>query len=98
MYTVMVDDNYHFMDEHERYALGTFATREAAVAAAQAVVETFLQSARRPGLTAEALYAQYVAFGEDPFIVGPAGEAVTFSAWTYARERCEALAHDPPPA
>ena len=88
VYRVMVDDNYHYMDESERYLLGAYATREAAVAAARAVVDAFLLGARRPGMTAEALYTQYVTFGEDPFIVGPAGEAGLFSAWDYARARC----------
>lgn len=33
MYKVIVADNYHYMDESESYASGTYATLEEAVAA-----------------------------------------------------------------
>ena len=91
MFHVRVDDNYHFMDEAERYALGAYASLEAAVAAAQALVDRDVLAAYRPGVTAAQLYEQYTAFGPDPFIVPPEGVAVAFSAWAYARGRCEAL-------
>ncbi len=91
VFHVRVDDNYHFMDEAERYELGAYASLEAAVAAAQALVDRELLAAFKPGLTAAQLYAQYTAFGPDPFIAPDDGQAVTFSAWAYARERCEAL-------
>lgn len=32
-YEVYVDDNFHFMDESERYKLGAFETCEEAIAA-----------------------------------------------------------------
>lgn len=90
-YRVLVDDNFHYMDEAERYELGTFATFEAALAAAQAVVDAYLRSAHKPGMTARALFESYKAFGEDPFIVAPDQPGAAFSAWEYAKRRCDAL-------
>ena len=90
-FRVLVDDNFHYMDESERYEHGSFATAEAAVVAARAIVDTYLKSAYRPGMTAEQLFESYTSFGEDPFIVGEGVEKVAFSAWTYAKERCGAL-------
>ena len=39
-------------------------------------------------MSAGQLYKEYVACGDDPFIQGPGAR---FSAWTYAKQRCEAL-------
>lgn len=86
-YKVLVDDNFHYMDETERYQLAEFPTAESAIAAAQRIVDDYLSSAYQPGMTAEELYTSYTSFGEDPFIVSP-GEKVEFSAWTYAKRRC----------
>ena len=87
-YTVLVDDNFDYMDEDKRYQHGAFATLEEAVQACQVIVDDFMHRTYRPGMSAAALYQEYVAAGEDPFIVGPGAK---FSAWTYAKERCEAL-------
>ena len=38
-YTVMVDDNFHYMDEEHRYEIGTFASYEAAVEACKKIVD-----------------------------------------------------------
>ena len=84
-YTVFVDDNFHYMDEDERYTLGVFATVEEAIAACRSIVDRCLN--HEPGMTAEAMFKKYAMFGEDPFIPG-----VEFSAWTYAKERCAELA------
>ncbi len=93
-YKVMVDDNYHFMDETERYELGVFATAEEAIAASRAIVDEFLTKAYKPGITAEELEKGYKGFGEDPFIVvvGGTDEPARFSAWEYAKERSQILA------
>jgi len=40
-YRVKVDDNFHFMDEGERWCLGTFASYEEALTAATQMVEGF---------------------------------------------------------
>ena len=87
-YTVYVDDNYHHLDESERYTLGEFSSCAEAVAACQEIVDEFLESSFRPSMTAKELYEAYVGFGEDPFIV-PADEK--FSAWDYAKRRCHEI-------
>lgn len=91
-FTVMVDDNYHYMDEDERYKHGDFATAEEALAAARNIVDGFLDTAYEPGMSGSALYASYTAFGDDPFIVSSSGlEDVKFSAWDYARVRSDEI-------
>jgi hypothetical protein len=44
-------------------------------------------------MTAEALYDRYMSFGDDPSIVVVEGAdaSAKFSAWRYAKERCEAI-------
>jgi len=93
-YRVEVDDNFHYMDEDERWCLGAFATYEEALVAAKQLVEQFFAEAKI-GKTAEELYDGYVAMGDDPFIV-PFGGAPQpkerFSAWNYAKKYAERLA------
>jgi hypothetical protein len=91
-YVVFVDDNFHYMDEDERYRSGDYDTFEEAVQACQTIVDKFLLNQYEPGMTSDKLYDQYVSFGEDPFIRGPGSN---FSAWNYARQRCEALCSNP---
>lgn len=88
-YTVLVNDNSHYMDEGERYKLGDFSAYDQALAACMRLVDDFLEARRRPGMSAPQLFEQYTSFGEDPFVVPPAEPA--FSAWDYARNRCEQL-------
>lgn len=92
-FVVLVDDNFHYMDESERYKLGEYATVELAVAAAQQVVDEYLDSAVKSGVQPAELMASYVMFGDDPFILatGAVQMRVMFSARDYARERCETL-------
>ena len=89
-YQVFVDDNYHHMDEEERYKHGDFATFEEALSACRAIVDEFLQDSVKKGVSADELYSVYTGFGEDPFIIG---EPVPFrfSARDYARERCSQI-------
>ncbi len=89
-FTVLVDDNYHYMDESERYELGEYASYEAAVAACKAIVDEFLTEAYTKRTSADDLYKGYVGFGEDPF-VRPEPEGVHFSAWGYAKQRCSEI-------
>ena len=65
-YQVLVDDNYHYQDEDERYKLGDFATFEQAETACKTIVDEYLQRSYKKGVTAEKLYEDYVGFGEDP--------------------------------
>lgn len=87
-YVIFVDDNFHYMDESERYKHGEYTTFEEAVNACQAIVEDSLSGLYEPGMSSNALFDQYVFCGEDPFIRGPKSD---FSAWDYAKQRCEAL-------
>lgn len=86
-FQVFVDDNYHYMDEDERYRHGDFSTYEEALEVCKAIVDEFLQANLKEGVTAGQLYAQYTMFGEDPFIVGEPSP-FPFSAWEYAKKRC----------
>jgi hypothetical protein len=86
-YRVLVDDNFHYRDESERYTLGTFATCAEAMAACRRIVDEFLLDQYKPGMDAVDLCRLYTGFGEDPFIVS-ADPACRFSAWTYATARC----------
>ena len=90
-YSVYVDDNYHFMDEEERYKLGDFATLDDAVAACKRMVDEFLKVEVPLDITAAERYEQYTGFGPDPFIVtdDPDAGSPPFSAWNYAKERCQ---------
>lgn len=90
-FRVLVDENSHYMDEEERYEAGLFPTAEAAVEAARRIVDEYLISAHRAGMTAEQLFESYKSFGEDPFIVGEGEERLNFSAWDYARQRCHEM-------
>lgn len=85
-YTVCVDDNFHYMDEEERYSLGEFETLEAAIDACKNNVDDFLLEHYKPRMSADDLCSGYKMFGEDPFIVG-AETPVPFSAWGYAEKR-----------
>jgi hypothetical protein len=90
MFSVRVADNFHYMDEDETYTHGEFANWSEAVAAAREIVDRHLSQAYQPGMSADALYDEYISFGEDPYIIPvPPGEH--FSAWEYAKERCQML-------
>jgi hypothetical protein len=92
-YKVLIDDNFHYMDESERVEHGVFDTADEAVAACKRIVDECLEPMLQRGITAAALYEQYEGFGDDPFVmpVDPADARVAFSAWAYAKERCEVL-------
>jgi hypothetical protein len=90
MFTVHVADNFHFMDEDETYARGEYATWAEAVAAAGQIVDDCLAHLYRPGITAADLYDMYTSFGDDPCI-RPAPDGEQFSAWDYAKQRCNEL-------
>jgi hypothetical protein len=95
-FTVVVADNFHYMDESENHEHGHFESLEAAIAAAKQIVDKSLASAFKPGMTADALYAQYTSFGDDPYIRGCKEPGVPFSAWTYAKTRCAEICKSQP--
>ena len=91
-YKVMVDDNFHYMAEDERWEYGTFATAEEALDACRRLVDEALMEEYRDGATAEQLFVRYTSFGDDPFIVAlDDADKVEFSARTYAEQRAAEL-------
>ena len=92
-YEVYVDDNFHFMDESERYKLGEYKTCEEAVSICKKIVDEFLEKGYKEGMSFNELYEGYVGFGEDPFIISD-DKTCFFSAWKYAKERCAELCNE----
>jgi hypothetical protein len=92
-YKVMVDDNFHYMDEDKRSTGPAFATAEEALDACRRLVDrSLLHQYRQGGVTAEALYDRYTDFGDDPFVVALGGAPkLEFSAWTYTKQRAAEL-------
>jgi hypothetical protein len=92
-YKVMVDDNFHYMEEDERWEKGTYETVEEALAVCRAIVEKSVKDQSRPGMSSQQLFELYVAYGDDPFVVVLDGvdDSAKFSAWTYAKELCEVI-------
>jgi hypothetical protein len=90
-FNVRIRENSHYMDESEAYDHGSFATYAEAEAACRKIVDEFLTGNRKPGIGAETLFRLYTTFGEDPTIDGPGPGGERFSAWDYARERCDQL-------
>ncbi len=90
-YVVMVDDNFHYADSDCRCADGTFPTADEALARCRQIVDEYLNAAEKIEGRASAtrLWESYVMFGEDPYIVARNAAPVEFSAWDYARGRCE---------
>jgi hypothetical protein len=68
---------------------GEFETPEAAIAACKRIVDEFLESAYKPGMSEAELLTQYALFGEDPFIMH---SEIRFSARDYASEQAEKIA------
>ena len=54
-YTVMVDENFHYMDEEHRYKYGEFSTYEKAVAACKKIVDEELRDMLKQGVIPTAL-------------------------------------------
>ena len=89
-FEVFVDDNFHYQDESERYKYGDYETYEKAVEVCKEIVDEELLHLYKSGKNAAELYCSYTSFGEDPFI-RPSPPKERFSAWNYARQRCEEL-------
>lgn len=97
-YKVLIDDNFHFMDEDHRYEWGVFGTADEAVAACKRIVDNELTYMLKPDTTADDLYGLWVMFGEDPYVMplNRTDARVGFAACDYAKERCEVLELAPP--
>ena len=81
-YEVHIDDNFHYMDESERYSVGSYRSLDKAIEKCRKMTIRSLKDLYEKGITPEKLHAQWLMFGEDPFIVGGEG-AVPFSARTF---------------
>jgi hypothetical protein len=86
-----VDDNFDLPPDAGRYKQSDFATLEEAVAACKRLVDGFLKVEISSDKTAAERYEEYTHFGPDPFIVtdDPGAGNPPFSAWSYAKERCQ---------
>ena len=73
-YIVMVDDNFHFTDESERYTAGEFDTYEQAEDFCREIVRKSLQEL-------DGNFDAWKHYGDSPFIVGG-----KFIASSYAEE------------
>jgi hypothetical protein len=78
-YKVYIDDNYHYMDESERYTVGSYHSLEEAIEKCKEITIKSLEDLYEEGITPEKLSAQWSMFGDDPFIIGGDG-SVPFSA------------------
>ena len=87
-YTVMVDDNFHYMDEEHRYKNREFSTYEKAVAACKKIVDEELRDMLKQGVKLEELSAKWALYGDDPYIVGGSER---FSARDYVAEKIQEL-------
>lgn len=91
-YTVMVDDNFNYMDKDERYKYGEYDTYGEAAFECKRIVDEFLYNAIMHGTDRKDLYKTYMMFGEDPFVVipdVPGSENEHYSAREWAKKRCE---------
>lgn len=91
-YKVFVDDNFHYMDESDRYLLGEYDSMEEALEACRNAVDDFLKHAlsNQSFEDADSLFAHFRTFGEDPFIVS-GDKKNPFSSLEYARIQCRKL-------
>ena len=83
-YKLLVNDPFHG-DETR-----IFNSSQAAIAAAKKIVDAFLFSVYRQGMTASDLIDTYENFGEEPFIISQ-DPRCKFSAIEYAKEKAEKI-------
>lgn len=90
-YYVFVDDNFHYMDEGERYNAACFDSYQEAVKYCKDFMDKELICMYKQGMTAEKLYDDYTDFGEDPYIRPNDDDEEYFSAWDYAKEKSKEI-------
>jgi hypothetical protein len=89
-YLVRVVNNFDYMDETEAYTQSEYPRWPEAVGQARRIVDESLGELYQPGMSATSLHFRYIMFGAEPFIT-PEPELEKFSAWEYAKQRCEVL-------
>ena len=80
----MIDDNFHYTDEDQRYKHGEFSTYAAAVDACKKIVDEELADMLKQGIKPKDLSSNWCMYGDDPFIIG--GTEI-FSAREYVAEK-----------
>ena len=92
-YKVLVYDNTCYGDESERIDYGVFATADEAIAQSKKIIDHDLKAMWKQGTSAADLYQLYICWGPDPVVVplDPSDPEVAFSAWPYAKERCQEI-------
>lgn len=90
-YEVLVDDNFHYMDEDERYSAGVFQTYGEALRHAKQIVDKSLHELHETGKSADDLMAGYLLFGQDPWIRPTPQGMERFSARAYAPQRAHEI-------
>ena len=88
-YIVMIDDNFHYMDEGHRYKHGEFSTYADAVAACKKILDEELDNMLKQGVDSKDLSSTWSMFGVDPFIIG--GSEI-FSSRDYITEKTKETA------
>lgn len=89
-YRIYVDDNFHYMDESERYTAGVYDDCQAAIEKCKEIVDRSLLNEYKQGMSVRALFDRYKSFGDDPWI-SSSDEQCKFSAWSYAEQRCKEM-------
>jgi hypothetical protein len=88
-YRVFVEDNSQYMQSGTHDPVGSFPTADAATVAARKIVDTYLMATHASGMTSQKLFETFKTNGPDPFITTESKERVEFSAWAYAKRRCD---------
>jgi crotonobetainyl-CoA:carnitine CoA-transferase CaiB-like acyl-CoA transferase len=83
-FTVQVDDNFHFMDEDERWTAGTYGSLQKALDKCLQMVGQDLRQGYRSEITATDLYESYTTMGDDPRVVDPVARNQHIQ-WLYER-------------
>ena len=94
LYKIWVADNFHYMDSSEQYSHGEYWTQDEAEAECRRMVEADLRHLYTLGMSSKELYERYMSFGEDPHVIGGTQAEPRFSAWNYAKARCEVICAD----
>ncbi len=95
-YEVWASDPFHLTGAPEKYRVGRFASCADAVAACERLVDDFLASRYREGMTREEMLAEYYSEGTEPYIVS-LDPGCSFSARRHAEARAASLCDREPP-
>ena len=86
-YTVKVDDNFHLMDETERYDDKSYSSLKEAIERCEEITIESLKDLykQKEGIDAKKLLDHWLAFGADPFVYTGKGE-MPFSTREFVTE------------